>query len=48
MKESWAVWMNSANLKEKVGRNTAVAVTWELLWAIRAGIPWGHVKLLEY
>lgn len=28
--------------------NTAVKVTWELLWAIRAGIPWGHVKLLEY
>jgi len=29
-------------------KNTAFEVTWELLWAIRAGMPWGRVKLLEY
>lgn len=39
MRESWAVGMNSANLKEKVGKNTAFEVTWELLCVSEQGCP---------
>lgn len=39
MRGSWAVGMNSANLKEKVGKNTAFEVTWELLCVSEQGCP---------